>query len=53
MFRIKAKVDPALLEEYIDYVKTGLPGEVWVKIDPAAQWPDFLLTRCEKGNPLK
>ncbi len=39
MFRVKAKVDPAILEKYIHQVKTGLPGVAWVKIDPKAVWP--------------
>lgn len=26
MFRVRARIDPALLLEYIEYVKTGLPG---------------------------
>jgi len=42
MFRIKAHIDRALLERYIDLVKTGLPGVAWVKIDPNAPWPDEL-----------
>lgn len=42
MFRVKAKIDPKLLEKYIDIVKTGLPGVAWVKLDPKAEWPAFL-----------
>ena len=42
MFRVKARIDPVLLRKYIEYVKTGLPGVAWVKIDPKAEWPDFL-----------
>ncbi|MBO5723028.1 MAG: efflux RND transporter periplasmic adaptor subunit [Lentisphaeria bacterium] len=48
MFRVKAKIDPALLRQYIDYVKTGLPGEAWVKINPDAQWPEFLRLKSER-----
>ena len=50
MFRVKAKVDPALLRKYIDLVKTGLPGVAWVKIDDKAEWPEFLKL---KGAPAK
>ena len=50
MFRVKAKVDPALLRKYIDLVKTGLPGVAWVKIDDKAEWPEFLKL---KGAPKK
>ncbi len=39
MFRIKAKIPPALLRKYIEQVKTGLPGMAYVKTDPEAQWP--------------
>ncbi len=42
MFRIKAQIDPKLLNEYIQYVKTGLPGVVWVRLDPSKEWPDSL-----------
>ena len=42
MFRVKARIAPELLERYIDLVKTGLPGVAWVKLDPKAEWPDFL-----------
>ena len=50
MFRVKAKIAPELLKQYIDYVKTGLPGEAWVKIDPAASWPDFLKLKSERSS---
>ncbi len=42
MFRVKAQVRPALLEKYIDYVKTGLPGTAYLKIDPKVDWPPGL-----------
>lgn len=42
MFRIKAKVPQELLQKYIQQVKTGLPGMVYVKLDPDAQWPQNL-----------
>ena len=45
MFRVKAKVNPELLKEYLQYVKTGLPGVVWVKIDPKAEWPESMAVR--------
>ena len=48
MFRIKARIKPELLRKYIEYVKTGLPGVAWVKINPAAQWPDFLKLKSER-----
>lgn len=42
MFRIKAKVDPTLLQKHIQQVKTGLPGVAYIKIDENAPWPAFL-----------
>jgi len=42
MFRVKARIDPELLKENLLYVKTGLPGVVWVRLDPNKQWPDSL-----------
>ena len=49
MFRIKAKIDPALLKQYLDYVKTGLPGVAWVRLDDKAEWPAFLVLRKDRG----
>lgn len=42
MFRIKAKVDPTLLQKHIQQVKTGLPGVAYIKINENAPWPAFL-----------
>jgi HlyD family secretion protein len=53
MFRVKARIAPELLERYIEYVKTGLPGVAWVKLDPNAEWPEHLKTELEKtGHPV-
>lgn len=43
MFRVRARIPPALLEQYLEYVKTGLPGITWVKVDAAASWPESLV----------
>lgn len=42
MFRVKAKIDPALLNKHIEQVKTGLPGMAYIKVDDKAAWPAFL-----------
>ena len=42
MFRVKAKIDPTLLNNNIEQVKTGLPGVAYIKIDDQAVWPTFL-----------
>lgn len=47
MFRVKARIEPELLERYIKQVKTGLPGMAYVKVAPDAEWPDWL------GNVVK
>lgn len=44
MFRIRVRVAPELLQKYTNYVKPGLPGMAYVKLDPAAEWPEFLRT---------
>ena len=53
MFRIKAKIDPALLRKYIDLVKTGIPGVAWVRLDNRAEWPDFLKMPAALPKQLK
>ncbi|MFT3967664.1 MAG: HlyD family efflux transporter periplasmic adaptor subunit [Sphingobium sp.] len=45
MFRVKARIDPKLLERHIAYVKTGLPGMAYVRSDPKVQWPEKLKVR--------
>jgi HlyD family secretion protein len=42
MFRIKVKIDPALLRQHMQKVKTGVPGEAFVLLGPDATWPDSL-----------
>ena len=42
MFRVKARIDPALLRKHIAQVKTGLPGMAYVKLDADAEWPAHL-----------
>ena len=48
MFRVKARIAPALLKEHLALVKTGLPGVAWVKLDESAPWPEFLRLRSER-----
>jgi HlyD family secretion protein len=51
MFRVKANVAPELLKQYLEGVKTGLPGVAYVKIDPAASWPVSLEVRLPPPRP--
>ena len=48
MFRVKARIAPELLQKNLEQVKTGLPGEAWIKLDPHGEWPARLQTR---GRP--
>jgi HlyD family secretion protein len=42
MFRIRAQIDPDLLQKHLRQVKTGLPGMAYVRLDPEAEWPPEL-----------
>jgi HlyD family secretion protein len=42
MFRIKVKIDPELLKNHVNRVKTGLPGIAFVRLDQNAEWPEEL-----------
>jgi HlyD family secretion protein len=44
-FQVRARIDPALLKKYEPYVRTGLPGVIYVRLDPQAQWPERLQVR--------
>ena len=39
MFRVKARIDRALLAKHLEQVKTGLPGVAWVRLDAQQPWP--------------
>jgi len=45
MYRIKLRIDPELLETYRDYVKAGLTGDAYLKVEAAAAWPETLAPR--------
>ena len=47
MFRVRARIPAERLKAYIEYARTGLPGVAYVRLDPEAQWPDFLKSRAE------
>ncbi len=51
MFRVRARIPPPLLEAYLEYVKTGLPGVTWVKVDADVQWPAELTPNI--GQPAQ
>jgi HlyD family secretion protein len=45
MFRFKVKIDPALLEQHVEQVKTGIPGVSYVRLADGGEWPDHLAVR--------
>ncbi|MCL2344568.1 MAG: HlyD family efflux transporter periplasmic adaptor subunit [Desulfobulbus sp.] len=51
MFRVRAQIDPALLQQHLNYVKTGLPGVAWIKLDATAEWPANLQANLPSGMP--
>ena len=52
MFRVKLRVPEAIVEAYLDVVKTGVRGMGYVKLDDSATWPAFLQKTVAppKGN---
>ena len=42
MFRVRIRIDPELLKAYRDRVKTGVPGEAYVRLDEGQSWPESL-----------
>lgn len=45
MFRIKARIDPELLQRHLAHVKTGVPGMAYLRLDPAVEWPEQLAVK--------
>jgi HlyD family secretion protein len=45
IFRVKARIPQELLQQHLEYVKTGLPGMAWVRLDEQQPWPDDLVVR--------
>ncbi|WP_343713024.1 HlyD family efflux transporter periplasmic adaptor subunit [Inquilinus sp.] len=46
MFRVRVRIDPALLRTHAEEVRSGLPGVAYVRLDPAVDWPAFLRPRA-------
>jgi HlyD family secretion protein len=45
MFRFKVKIDPALLEQHLEQVKTGIPGVSYIRLAGAGEWPENLAVK--------
>lgn len=39
MFRVRVRIDPERLAAHADAVRSGLPGEAYIRLDPAVAWP--------------
>lgn len=48
MFRVRARIAPELLRQYLEQVKVGVPGRAWIRLDPAAEWPASLALQAEQ-----
>lgn len=48
MFKVKLRIDPALLDAHRAQVKTGVRGMGYVRIDPSAVWPASLAVRLPR-----
>lgn len=42
MFRVKARIPAEYLKKNLNYVKTGLPGVVYIRLDQDKPWPNDL-----------
>ncbi|HRM69859.1 MAG TPA: HlyD family efflux transporter periplasmic adaptor subunit, partial [Thauera phenylacetica] len=45
VFRVKARIDPELLAQYPEQVKTGLPGMAHLRLNAQREWPPELQPR--------
>lgn len=41
-FRVKVRIDPTLLKNHMEQVKTGLPGVAYIKLVADSEWPAHL-----------
>jgi HlyD family secretion protein len=44
-FKVKLQLDREKLREFEPYVKAGLPGMGYVRLDPNVEWPQMLQQR--------
>ena len=42
MCRVRAPIDPELVQRHVDQIKAGASGVSWVKVDPHVPWPTAL-----------
>lgn len=53
MFRVKARVEPELLRQHQQSIKSGMPGMAHVRIDAAQEWPQHLQVRLPQPAPAQ
>jgi HlyD family secretion protein len=53
MYRVKVRIPDALIQKFIDVVKTGVTGVAYVKADSKAQWPSWLDSDLTTGADAK
>jgi len=49
MFRVRIRIDAELLKAYRDRVKTGVPGDAYVRLDESKPWPENLQVTLPNG----
>jgi HlyD family secretion protein len=42
VFRVKVRIPPETVIKYESWIKPGLPGVAFLRLDPAAKWPENL-----------
>jgi len=42
VFRVKVGIDQDILNEYKSFVKIGVPGVAYIRLDADVPWPEFL-----------
>lgn len=55
MYRVKLSIAPELLSTYRAYVRAGLTGQAYVRVDMTARWPDWLAPKLppEPGHAAR
>jgi len=51
MFRIRVRIDPALLRAHESQVRSGLPGLAYIRTDPNTAWPASLQSAARVPAP--
>jgi HlyD family secretion protein len=51
MFRVKLQADPAVLDKFHRFVKTGVRGLAFVRTDPKVPWPEDLQVKLPPPPP--